>query len=380
MLSVDFSMTESILLLAVGWAIIWVVSAFVHKRFIARDRADVKPFFEESVYYEYFCPNGHYLGKHEPALGTLCDVCVEQGHIRATCMIDGTAHDAKFVTKMPPYQIACPKHGTHEANSYTHNNRQFSLREWLELNRANPLPIPLPTDNPLPDSLRSQTRGSSDPRQFLEPVQRRVRSLEKILGGRLQALPALIAQQQRVLRRWKTVSLILALLLLLVICVFMSVPSYQLFNPAAVLYHLPGAMLWAANILLYITLCFLPLLYLMTRRESIARPVPRHEIRLSLLLAELLTLIVFPLIFQGWFNSYAIVPGLAYAVVVELIANVIEGAANLNFLRKREGYFKDKLEDVQTSSKNIAEAIAFISNWNKQVATPPSQPEPDQAT
>jgi hypothetical protein len=326
MLSVSLSTIESILLFTVGWVIIWWVFVLVHKRFIARDRANVKPFFEDLVYYEYFCPNGHYLGKHEPTLGTLCDVCVEQGHI------------------------------------------------------SNPLPIPLPTDNPLPDSLRSQTRGGRDPRQFLEPVQRRIRNLEKVLAGRLQALPALMAQQQRVLRRWKTISLILALLLLFMICGFMSVPSYELFKPATVLSHLPGAMLWAMSLLLYIIICFFPLLYLLTRRKSVSQPVPRQEIRLSLMLAELLVLVVIPLIFHGKINHFAIMMALVYAVVVELIASVIEANANLNLLRKREGYFKDKLEDVRTSSKNIAEAIAFISNWNQQIATPPSEPEPDQAT
>lgn len=380
MLSVGFSTVESILLLAVGWAIIWVVSAFIHKRFIAQDRASVKPFFADPVYYEYFCPNGHYLGKHKPALGTLCDVCVEQGHIRAICMIDGTAHEAKFVTKTPPYQIVCPKHGTHEATSFTQNNRQLPLREWLELNRANPLPIPLPTNNPLPDSLKSQTRGCKDPRQFLEPVQRRVRNLEKALTGRLQALPALIAQQQRVLRRWRAGSLVLALLLLLVICILVSVTWDQLFNPVVVLYHLPGTTLWAGKLLFLIVIFFLPLFYLLTRRESAERPIPRGEIRLSLLLAELLVLVVFPLIFRRRINPYEIMVGLAYAVVVELITNVVEGIVNLNFLRKREGYFKDKLEEVQTSSKNIADAIAFISNLDKDAAVPSSQPAPDLTT
>ena len=380
MLSVSLSTIQSILLLAVGWVFIWWASSLIRMQFIEQGRADAQPLLADPVYYEYFCSNGHYLGKHEPPPGTLCDVCLERRYVRAVCLREGTEHEARFVTNTPPYQIECPKHGTHTATRFVRGDRQITQSEWLEFNRAQSLPTPLPVDNPLPDDLILWSCEHGVPLQLLPPVQRRVKNLEEVLEARIKALLALIAQQQHVSRVWTTSGAVLGVLLLFLACILLSAPFHLLSNPAFLLSELPSTALWASKVLLFVVIFFVPLLYLLTRRESAARYVPRQEIRLSLLLAELLVLVALPLIFQGRVNPYELMLGLVFAVVAEVVASVLERNRDLDGLRKREAYFRDKLKEVQISLKGIADTTAFVSERDKEAAAPPPPPAPGPAT
>jgi len=250
----------------------------------------------------------------------------------------------------------------------------------LELNRAKSLPTPLPVDNPLPDDLILWSRESGVSLQLLPPVQRRVKNLEEVLEARIKALLALIAQQQHVSRVWTTSGAVLGVLLLFLACILLSAPFHLLSNPAFLLSELPSTALWACKVLLFVVIFFVPLLYLLTRRESAARSVPRQEIRLSLLLAELLVLVALPLIFQGRVNPYELMLGLVFAVVAEVVASVLERNRDLDGLRKREAYFRDKLKEVQISLKGIADTTAFVSERDKEAAALPPPPAPGPAT
>lgn len=380
MLSVNLTTLESILLLAVGWIFIWWASLLIHAQFIEQDRSNAQPLLADPVYYEYFCSNGHYLGKQEPPPGTLCALCLTRGYIRAVCYRDGVEHEARFVNNTPPYQIECPKHGKHIASYFTRGNRQITQSEWLELNRARFLPTPLPVSDPLPASLMPWALANGVSLQLQPPVQRRIKKLESVLEGNLQALPALIARRHRAARMTTIGGIVISVLLLLLICVVLSTPMNLLFNPSAVLYQFPSTALWASKVLFSILIVFLPLLYLLTRRESVARPVPRQEIRLSLLLAELFVLVALPLLFRGRVNPYEVMLGLVLAIVVEVVAGAFERHLDIKVLQQQEAHFRDELRDVQASLKNIADATAFVSERDKEIAAQPPQPPPDPAT
>ncbi len=380
MLSVNLTTLESILLLAVGWVFIWWASALIHAQFIEQDRSNAQSLLADPVYYEYFCSNGHYLGRQEPPPGKLCEMCLTRGYIRAVCYRDGVEHEARFVNNTPPYQIACPKHGTHTASYFTRGNRQITQSEWLELNRARFLPTPLPVLDPLPAYLIPWARDNGVSLQLQPPVQRRIKNLERVLEDRLQAIPALIARRHRTARMVTIGGIVLGVLLLLLICVLLSTPVNLLFNPAVVLSEFPSTALWASKVLFSIISVFLPLLYLLTRRESAARPVPRQEIRLSLLLAELFVLVALPLLFRGRVNPFEVMLGLALVIVVEVMAGAFERHHDIKDLQQQEAHFRDELRDVQASLKNIAEATVFVSERDKEIAAPPPEPTPDPAT
>ncbi len=350
-----------ILLLAAGWVILWWISAMIHKRFIEKGHLQMQQLLEDKVYYAYFCANGHYHGPEAPPPGTLCPACVQLGYIHATCSYNGPPHPAQLVSNTLPYQIECPTHGTHTMLVYFDKNRQISLDEWLTLQRATYIATPLPVDDRLSASLTAWAQAQDVALLTQPAVRRRIKNLEGVLENRLQALTKFMAHQERVSSRWMIVTLILGLLPLLFTCMHTTAPVEQLADPLVILFELPNAFLWGMKVMGGVLILFLLLLYILSHTKPTAQAAPRLRIRLALLLAEWLVLVVFSLIVRGWINPYEIMLGLATAVMVETLVNILDGIKVLHQLQQGETYFRDKLRDVRATLKNISEAMAFAA-------------------
>lgn len=325
------------------WGVFWAL----HKAFISLNRPKIKRFFEPLVYYEYFCPNGHYLGTQEPPLGTLCKTCIEKGHIKGGCSIDGETHPAQIITTSPPYRLLCPVHGEHTANAYSIGGKPVSLEEWLQANRANPLPTPLPTYNPLPTALAEDARQRGIPLLALDPVQRRIRNLEDMLRGRIKDLDAVIDSRRRHLRLGYPGSVLLALGLLIFACYSLSliIANITIDNP---IIRFSTTVAWALLPPVAILITFAVVLFLVKRfkRED---EIKSQDARLSFVLAELISLVLLPFLLEGMgsLNPYLIFIGLIYDVIAEIVIAILWGTLNLKKLRLQGDVLRKKLKEIQ---------------------------------
>lgn len=347
MLSFQFSQLQSFCMLVIGLAIIWGLFWALHKAFISLNRPKVKRFFEPLVYYEYFCPNGHYLGTQKPPLGTLCTTCIEKGYIQGGCNIDGETHPAKIITTFPPYRLLCPVHGEHTANAYSIGGKPVSLEKWLEVNKANPLPTPLPTYNPLPTPLAEAARQKGIPLLTLDPVQRRIKSLENTLRDRINELEAVIDSQKRHLRLGYPGSVLLALGLLIFACSFLSV-TLDTITIKHLIIEFPKTAVWALPPLVEILITFAVVLYLVKqfKREN---KIESHDARLSFILAEVISLVILPSLLEGAgsLNPYLIFIGLIYDLIAEIVIAILWSKFNLRRLRIQGDFLRKTLKDVR---------------------------------
>ena len=76
---------ESLLLVLGFFALIWTLASIGNRRLVAQEQMDRMRLLQSPVYYEYFCPNGHYLGPQEPTEDEFCRECVRLGRIKANC-------------------------------------------------------------------------------------------------------------------------------------------------------------------------------------------------------------------------------------------------------------------------------------------------------
>jgi hypothetical protein len=355
---IELPLIQALLMLLIGLAVAWAIFSVINWLFISLSRPSIRRFFEPPVYYEYFCPNGHYLGPHEPILGTLCKTCIDRGYIKAQCGVDWKTHDAHFLTRTPPYKIYCSIHGEGTANSYTIGSRQVSLEEWLEANRAQPLPIPLPTYNPLPTVL-AQSAHDEIPLLALYPVQRRIKNLEQMLQDLLDKLDAEIEKRRRRLYVWYPGGILMALLLLPFSCYLLSVPVSAAgdFDKLATAF---SEMAIVALQFLAIVLIIFAALFFALRRRKRKREVDWGDARLSFIAAELLALVILPSVFKLPVTLREIVTGLVLDIMAEIIVALIRGTLNLDQLRRQKEHLLEKLEEVQKVLQVVIPTVAFV--------------------
>lgn len=343
---------------AINQIVFWIIA----RLFISLDRPDVRPLLESVVYYEHFCPKGHYLSSEEPVLGTLCKTCIREGHIIGSCGEGGKNHPAKIMTTTPPYKLFCPIHGERVAIVYKIGGRRVSFREWLRANMAEPLPIPLPTYNPLPAALTVGRSKDEMPLLALDPVQRRIKNLEKVLQDRVRKLNAEVAQRRRTLRVWYPGSILLMMLMLMLI-LFWSWLSRSIAYRAGfsgLAAELSQTAVLILQFLAIVLIVFAALLYAFKRLKRKSRKMGWSDARLSFILAESVALVILPFVLKIPVTLREVLMGLVFDVIAEIIIAMIQGTLNLNALRRQGKHLVSKLKEVQGVLRTIIPTIAYV--------------------
>jgi hypothetical protein len=215
--------------------VIYAATLLVLDRIFSFSRKKRKLLSQPLHYTVYSCQKGHYLGSKEPVQGELCPICIDKGLITATCEEGGSPHPATYSRRIPPYRIRCNTHGefsdllfylkelkvsqSESGDLLLHvEERQVCEEEWYRYHHYDPVVVPLPVSDPIPDEVLRELDADNQIFTLVDPqqIRDRWRTLLAQLEERIKELERDIERRQSLQRQGLPIGIILCVLLLLI--------------------------------------------------------------------------------------------------------------------------------------------------------------------
>jgi len=338
----------------------------------------------------YFCRYGHHLGRRAPEPHTLCQRCIDEGLIRFFCEIDQQhPHELPIVSTRPPFARPCPRHGTGEIK-YTINGRTVSEEEWWEHHAPQPLELPLPNSDPLPEDIaragpawkfppemsRRILQLLVDPAAYdnlaedieaqqttMEELGKRADRLNQDLDDRIKEIEKATDRGRADLSRRLVPAFGAIALLLLALIFLVPTLSTQPQTSEDLVETWTWITLATLQFLGLILVLFFALLLVLLLYKRGSGALDLQTVLYSFLLSELLAVLIFPLVFGVPMTLHDVLQALLFDFLAEAIVFLVEFVASLRKMRQHSASLtrdKNLVSTVQSLLQRLSEGLEEV--------------------